>query len=73
LHKHLPITAALLLPALFASCRTMSLADQRLLQQPGMKFGERGALTGECALPGHVERGRALSSSAAGGGCSSCH
>ena len=61
--------AALLLP----SCRTLPEAEQRLLQRPAMKFGERGALAADCTLPGQIERGRALSSSSAGGGCSSCH
>lgn len=63
----------LLLLLLLPACRTLSLADQRLLQKPGMKFGERGALAADCTLPGQIERGRALSSNAAGGGCSSCH
>lgn len=64
---------ALLCLLLLPACRTMSLADQRLLQKPAMKFGERGALAADCTLPGQIEGGRALSSNAAGGGCSSCH
>ena len=73
LRKPLLLTAALLLPALFPSCLALSLGEQKHLQQPGMKFAERGALASGCVLPGHVERGRALSSGTAGGGCSSCH
>ena len=64
----------LLVPGTLAlsSCRTISLADQRLLGRPAMQFREKGALLADCSLSGQIERGRSISNNAAGGGCASC-
>jgi hypothetical protein len=67
---------ALLIPPLLLllpSCRGIAVTEQTHLVRPAMQMGERGALGPECGLTGQVERGRASSSNAAGGGCSACH
>jgi hypothetical protein len=69
----LTLTLAALVAGTLASCRSVSLADQRLLGRAVMQFGERGALAADSTLPGLTERGRALNSNAAGGGCASCY
>ena len=64
---------SLLLPCLLLpACAALSVADQRLLNGPAMKFGERGAVASECSLSGLIEGGRA-GATTAGGGCSSCN
>lgn len=55
------------------SCQAVELSDQASLSRVGMSFGETGARQVECGLVNQVERGRATSSSSAGGGCSACH
>lgn len=56
-----------------ASCTKVSIVDQAVLGQTAMLLNERGAYRPDCTLVGHVEKGRSLSNSTAGGGCASCH
>jgi len=63
----LPLLAAV------TACQPVGIADQARLSRPIFEFAGSGTRSYETSLSSQLETGRASSSNAAAGGCSSCH